>query len=421
VLAAGARLAVGYSGGLDSTVLLDLLSRASEHFSISLSVLHVHHGLSPNADAWLAHCELRCKALGLPFSSVRLSLGELGDANIEARARAGRYEAYAALPVDRVVLAHHRDDQAETMLYRLVRGAGVHGAGGMPVSRPLPGGGLVWRPLLDESRAALEAYARARRLDWVEDESNGRSDHDRNYLRAEVLPVLRARFPRASEALVRAAGHFAEAAALLDELAAGDFGEGRARLSLRRLGELSPARQRNLLRWVLARHGLYLETRQLEVVLAQLMTAEEDRNPCFRLGARALYRYRDELWVADHVDDVPMMSFAVDGQDRSMTPFHGDLVWQMRSGGFDANDLSGLELRARSGGEVLRTHSGGPARSVKNLFQEAGIPPWLRARWPLLWRGEVLLAVPGIAVAAECQSESGLWPRWIPFDWADAP
>jgi tRNA(Ile)-lysidine synthase len=134
-----------------------------------------------------------------------------------------------------------------------------------------------------------------------------------------------------------------------------------------------------------------------------------------------LHRYRDELWVADHVGKVPTTPFAVDAQDRAVLPLHGTLVWHERRGGLNSSCLEGLELRARVGGEALRTHPGGPMRTVKNLFQEANIPPWLRVRWPLLWRGDELIAVPGIAVAGECQSEAGVWPRWVPTDWAEAP
>ncbi|MBV8465826.1 MAG: tRNA lysidine(34) synthetase TilS [Burkholderiales bacterium] len=400
--------------------MLDLLARARERFAFSLSVFHVHHGLSPNADGWLAHCADVSSSLGLPFSSVQLNLAGLPGGNVEARARAGRYAAYASLAVDLVALAHHLDDQAETMLYRLVRGTGVHGAAGMPAARAMPEGGLIWRPLLDESRAALEDYAHARQLRWVEDESNAQDAYDRNYLRANVLPVLRSRFPGAAKALARAAGHFAEAGELLDELAAGDFGSVGERLSLARLASLSEARQRNLLRWLLARHGLRLEAQQLEVLRQQILTAESDRNPCFRLAAHALHRYRDELWVADHVEALSEV-VSVDAVNRAIAPFHGDIVWQERASGLEVSSLDDMELRLRVGGEALRTHRGGPLRSVKNLFQEAGIPPWLRTRWPLLWRRGVLLAVPGIAVAAEMQAENGLWPRWIPLDWPDAP
>lgn len=420
-----ARLAVGYSGGLDSTVLLDLLRRLQALQPFALSAFHLHHGLSPHAEHWLAHCAQTCKRWGLPFSFERADLGDANGESVETRARAARYAAYARLEADLVALGHHRDDQAETVLYRLARGTGVRGAAGMPRVRPLGPATRLWRPLLDEPRTALLAYAEHHGLDWIEDESNASDVYDRNYLRRQVLPALSARFPAAASALTRAAHHFAEAAYLADALARIDAGgEGPwLRLSIARIQALDTPRRRNLLRWFLAMHGLRLEEKQIELVLDQCLTAREDATPCLRVGEREVRRFRGEIWLARY-RSAPAHR-AVAGAD--IDPFQGwggALSWRPAAGGLPAGMVAALEARPRQGGESLRLRQGGPSRPVKHLLQEAGIPPWLRDHWPLLWLDSELVAVAGIGVAAAHQAGDGelaLQPCWLPDDWPDAP
>ncbi|MDN3576197.1 tRNA lysidine(34) synthetase TilS [Chitinimonas viridis] len=419
----GMRLALGYSGGLDSAVLLHLLARLRDDARLpaplTLQALHVHHGISPNADDWMQHCDQRCAALAVDFSHIRVDLKQAVGDSLEARARAARYAAYAGLGVDMVLLAHHRDDQAETVLYRLARGAGVHGAAGMPVMRPLGEAGRIWRPLLDEPRSVLLAYARTVGLAWVEDESNAVSDYDRNYLRREVMPVLLGRFPSAPAAMARAARHFAEAASLLDALAEEDAGGVVQRLPVGRLLALSGPRQRNLLRWFLARHGLRPDERQLLLVLEQMLTAKEDANPCLRLAGLEVHRYRAEICVARWVEVLTPRAVPAEGLVQ-LPDWCGELHWSRALRGLSEACCVGLEVRPRQGGEMVRPRRGGPNRPVKLLLQEAGVPPWLRRRWPMLWQGGKLVAVAGIAVAADCQSEGeGAWPDWRPLDWPD--
>ncbi|QDQ28189.1 tRNA lysidine(34) synthetase TilS [Chitinimonas arctica] len=418
-VAAGGSVAVGYSGGLDSTVLLQLFHRLRAQQPFALQAFHLHHGLSANADAWLAHCTAGCAGLSLPFTHARADLAATAGDSLEARARAARYAAYAGLDAERVALGHHRDDQVETVLYRLARGAGVHGAAGMPALRPLGADKLVWRPLLGESRAELLAYAVAHGMRWIEDESNDCTDHDRNYLRHALIPGLVARFPSAPSALARAARHFGEAAGLLDALAEQDAGGPVERLALAALTPLEEARRRNLLRWFLARHDLRPDEKQLRLLLDQLLHAREDTNPCLRLADREVHRYRGEIWVSQRAVDV--RPCAVAPADAGGLPgWRGRIDWTSRQGGLDERFLSGLQARPRAGGEMLRPRSGGPNRPVKLLLQEAGIPPWFRSRWPLLWQNERLVALAGIAVAAECQAD-GLapWPDWRCEDWTD--
>ncbi|GAB3250162.1 tRNA lysidine(34) synthetase TilS [Chitinimonas naiadis] len=412
-------MAVAYSGGLDSSVLLALFLRLRTEQPLQLQAFHLHHGLSPSADDWLAHCADYCLRHGIAFSHEKAGLDASAPDSLEARARSARYAAFARLDAELVALAHHRDDQAETVLYRLARGTGVHGAAGMPSARPLAEGKRIWRPLLAESREQLHNYALVQGLQWVEDESNASIEYDRNYLRQQVIPALLTRFPSAQSAIARAARHFAETASLLDAIAEQDAGVWTPRLSLARLRDLAGPRQRNLLRWFLAGHDMRPDERQLVLLLEQLLTAREDANPCLRLGERAVHRYRDEIWLAHWVAEPPDRPVAGEGR-LTLPGWQGELVWMSRPGGLVAEALTGLWARPRRGGESLRPRQGGPNRPVKLLLQEAGIPPWLRTRWPLLWQGENLVAVAGIATAAEFQAkDEGSWPAWRPQDWPD--
>ncbi|MGE5469932.1 MAG: tRNA lysidine(34) synthetase TilS [Bacteroidota bacterium] len=284
-LAPADRLCVGLSGGCDSVVLLHLLSRLG--LGERLTAIHVHHGLSPNADAWADFCAEYCAGLGIPLRLVRVEVDQASGLGLEAAARAARYAAFAAETADIVVLAHHQGDQAETLIFNLLRGAGVAGAAGMPDERPF-GRQRLWRPLLGCSRAEIESYARRHQLRWIDDESNADTRHARNFLRHEVLPALSRRFPAAERSLAQAAGHFAEADELLAELAAADWrqacAEGAEAPAVRRLRGLSPARLKNLLRYRLRQLGWRSPVAaRLDEFARQIMTAAPDRHPELQL------------------------------------------------------------------------------------------------------------------------------------------
>ncbi|HET9763994.1 MAG TPA: tRNA lysidine(34) synthetase TilS, partial [Casimicrobiaceae bacterium] len=253
---AGARLAVALSGGIDSMALLDAACDVAPDRRIGLSAVHVHHGISPHADAWAAFCAEQCAARGVPLSIHRLAIGRARGGSLEARARKLRYERLRSADADLVALAHHADDQAETLLLQLLRGAGPHGLAAMPAFAP--GRPALLRPVLGVTRVTLAAYARARRLRWIDDESNAEVRYGRNFLRHKVVPLLRQRFPGYPATLVRAARHQAQTATLLDELAALDAAGALSPrgLARERLAELSAARACNLLRWYLRREGL---------------------------------------------------------------------------------------------------------------------------------------------------------------------
>lgn len=278
-VAPGQPLCLGLSGGRDSVVLLNVLSRTP--WAAALSVVHVHHGLSSHADAWAAHCQALCEALSLPCQVLRVAVPADSGFGLEAAARDARYAAFAEVACDHLVLAHHQGDQAETMLFNLLRGAGVTGAKGMAAERQA-GRQRILRPLLDVPAADIAAYAEAEGLVWVEDDSNANTAFSRNFLRQQIMPALSSRFPAAASQLAKAAAHFAEADALLGELAALDWetcssDEG---LRIKSLRGLSEARIRNLLRWRLQQLAWRAPAApRLDEFVRQLLTAGPEGRP----------------------------------------------------------------------------------------------------------------------------------------------
>ena len=417
------RLVVGLSGGVDSIVLLDCLKAVARKLRFRLSALHVNHQLSPNAAHWAAFCRRLCRERGIPFDDVKVHVRR-GDGP-EAAARAARYEAYARQDCDYVVLAHHRDDQVETFLLQLLRGAGVKGLAAMPLVRKAKGKNKkaghpssfilhpsILRPLLDVTRAEIEEYARKRRLKWVEDESNQDIYFQRNFLRHEVLPVLARRFPAYRTTIVRSAGHLAEAARLLDEVAAAD---GRAyskdgALAVEALRRLPVARARNLLRWFLAGHGVAMPTTErLEQALRQALTAKQDAQVLIELDGAELRRYENRMHVVRALKAPRQYSRPWLGEKRlDLLELGGALTFARRAGnGISLARLRGstVTVRLRRGGERLRPDCRRPTRSLKNLLQEARMPPWQRERLPLIFCGEELVWAAGIGVDCAFQAE----------------
>jgi tRNA(Ile)-lysidine synthase len=413
---------IGLSGGVDSVVLLHLLHSIAPRFGWRLSALHVHHGISPNANAWAEFCAGLCARYGIRLHVERVDIAPLRDEHgIEAAARKLRHAAFAKQDCDFVALAHHADDQAETLLLQLLRGAGVKGVAAMPFVRP--GKPVLLRPLLDINRVELEEHALQHGLGWIEDESNADDRYPRNFLRHRVLPLLTERFPGWRETLPRSAGHFAEAAELQDELAQIDAQGAVAggALDIARLRELSVSRARNLLRYFLHIQGATMpQTVQLENMLSQLLDARRDASVCVAYGGWEVHRYQDRVYVQAMAGGFDR-DYVIDwnGENELLWPALGsNLRFRRISGqGISLAKLrSGkVELRLRRGRESLCPRSGAATRSLKNLFQEQRVPPWLRERLPLLYCGDELVCVPGVAIAAGFQaadSEPGILPEW---------
>lgn len=286
--AARQSLVAGFSGGLDSTVLLHCLRQLAPERQLSLSALHVHHGLSPQADAWEAHCRGLCAEWGIPLTVERVAVERGSRDGLEAAARRARHDAFRRTSGDWIVLAHHRDDQAETLLFNLLRGTGLRGAAAMSETN-----GRLLRPLLEVGRDAIEGYAREQGLGWIDDESNADTRFSRNHLRHEVLAGLEKRFPGSTANLAAASRRFAEAQSLLDDLAAIDLGshDHDFPLDADLLAALDEPRGRNLLRYLLQRRhvGIPGEER-LREALRQLTHAAPDRHPAIVFGTWRLLR-----------------------------------------------------------------------------------------------------------------------------------
>jgi len=418
-----ARICVGFSGGVDSCVLLDLLARLAHRHPLRLSAVHVDHGLSPDAQRWAAFCRHRCDALGIALRVVEVQFPR--NANVEAAARAARYAVFAAQEADAVALAHSLDDQAETILLRLTRGAGAPGLSGMPWLRPLTGASRVVRPLLAVARAEILRHARAAGLAWIEDESNAHPRFDRNYLRHEVLPILERRFPAYRETWARAASNLADAAGLLDDLAAGDAGTGAAqdRLPLANLRALDPARARNLLRWFLVRQGAAPPGRErLDEALRQLLQAGAGSHPEIAFGSLMLRRHAGVVHATSAITALPLGWEVRWRGEEALRLGYGlgtlHLVAARGSGLSERRLLEGAaRVVVRGGGERLKPSLRQPSRTLKNLLREAGVPPWQRSRLPALCVGGQLAWVARLGL--DCRfaaqpGEPGRIPRWVP-------
>lgn len=415
----GSRLLLALSGGLDSMVLLELLAALREPFGFMLEAAHVHHGLNPAADDWLERCAARALALGVGFHGLRVEVPRGDPQGLEAAARRMRHAALASISCDWRLYAHHQDDQAETLLFRLLRGSGVSGAAAM---RPiLPGSPGVLRPLLDCSRSEILAWAQHHGLDWVEDDSNYDTRFARNYLRHELMPRLCSRWPAAGRSLARAAAHFAEADELLGELACIDLqhcalpqGQGLSRGALCRL---TSSRLRNLLRyWLHEQQVLPPSAQRLDEIAQRLL--RETVAWRLPLGEQALCVYRDRVWLEPS---------ALPRPQPQRWQGEAELLWagsalRMRAcvgEGLSAAALAGGEvwLTGRDAGTRLRLAQGRPRQCFKNLAQRAGIPPWLRERLPVLRLDGEPVWIAGLGLAAEYAArpgEPGLCPEWWP-------
>jgi tRNA(Ile)-lysidine synthase len=421
-VAAHSRVCCALSGGIDSVVLFEVLLRLQPRFGFGLSAAHVDHGLSPNADAWAQACARRCAQAGIPLQIFRVEVDRDHADGLEAAARTARRAALERVTCDWLAFGHHQDDQAETLLFRLLRGSGVRGVAAM---RPVvPGaGGLPGRlrPLLAVRRARVRAWAHAHALEWVEDESNADLRFTRNAIRHRLLPVAEDLFPAAVLALARAATHFGAADELLGELAALDLlacgGEPLRRAALL---ALSLSRQANLLRWLLLRQGVPLpSTARIGEALRQLRTCDAGHPLRLVLGAWACCAYRDQVWLE------PALPPALAAQR-----WQGEPVLRWGAGEVRFTDTRGAGLdRARLdrvvdfvvaprvAGMRLRLHPARPRRALRKLCQEAEIPEWLRDRLPVLWADGEPVWVGGIGVVAEfaCATDaSGVLPAWRP-------
>jgi tRNA(Ile)-lysidine synthase len=445
----GSRLVVAFSGGLDSSVLLWSLSRLLQQNNpgaFGLAAIHVNHGLSPNAATWQQFCADTCARLGVELRVEQVHISRQSGASLENLARQQRYAAFIRClqPGDCLVMGHHLDDQAETFLLRTLRGSGPRGLAAMPATRTLGRGASLrpflrplLRPLLGVTRQALEHFARAQQLQWIEDESNDSTAFDRNFCRHELLPVIAKRWPTYRENWRRSAELCAEAEALLQELAAQDYAltatQDETVIAVAALAQLSPARQRNLLRYWLQRLRVADPGwNTLQQIVTELLPAAIDAQPevswedrcedryegryedSGESGAvrRVLRRFRDRLYLlqaapsltsTECYDWTPPAPLALPGNGGlRVSPGIGSGLRQLQG--------TVLQIRYRQGGESGRL-AGRRTRALKKVLQDAAVAPWLRERLPLLYAGDELICVPGVGICEGWQAQAGE-PSW---------
>lgn len=438
-----ATIAVACSGGLDSMVLLDLAARWCGAHGVALFAFHVHHGLSPNADAWLAHVEQAAGALGAGFDQRRVVVPK-SRSGIEAGARKLRYRALgemcAAHGATVLLSAHHLDDQAETVLLQLLRGAGPAGLSGMDAANAAPAllGNpelVMARPLLDLGRAALEAYAAAAGLAWVEDESNGDLRYARNALRHAVMPALAQAFPGFQERFARSAAHAQSAQRLLAELAEQDLAACLAdgAVDVARLRALSVERAHNMLRHWFASRGLAMpSTAWLAELYAQAVDARHDAQLLVTHPACHVRRHRDRLHITPKLAELAGMrdpddegviekageAFAWRGEAQLAFPAYGGVLHiEPAETGFAADWLRAraLVIDFRKGGERLKLAPNRPSRSLKAHYQAADVPAWERGRLPIVSAGPDLLFAAGLGM--DCRHFGAAPAQCVAFRW----
>lgn len=400
------KIAVAYSGGMDSAVLLHA---AIKHYGAkNIYALHIHHGIQKEADAWLDHCQARAQELGCHFDYRRVKLAKKG--NIEAQARQLRYQALHEMcevhDIQHVLLAHHQDDQAETVLIQLLRGVGLGGLQAMPASKT-NGKLQFYRPFLDTPRSELQAYAKLHQIAWVEDPSNQDDAYTRNAIRKHIMPGLEKIQAQAKQNLAQSARYLSQAQILLTQLAQIDLqpcmhGQVLNLQGLKKLHQTDPLRANNALRYYLQQQGIHAPSEErLQAWWQDLKQQKRSAQIIWQHDTYTLRVWRHELHIEKETQE---------GEWVFRKAKKGE--WGIAQAIFEEAKLKGLiNTMPRSGGEKFKTHPDRPRKTLKNLFQEANMPPWERQA-PLLYLGEDLIAVAGLGIHADWRVEQG--PRIVP-------
>ncbi|WP_256207705.1 tRNA lysidine(34) synthetase TilS [Nitrosomonas sp. Nm166] len=425
----GSHLTIALSGGIDSVVLLHMLAMLSKQIHFTLSAVHVNHGISRNATLWSRFCCNLCHAYGISIYVAYLQIKKEFGVSLEASAREERYRIFNRIQADYVVLAQHLDDQAETLLLQLLRGAGIKGLSAMPIVRKQVSDTApqILRPLLEVSRSRIETYARQNKLNWINDESNDDTTFNRNFLRHEILPLLKKRYPSYPITLLRTSRHLSEASLMLDELAVTDSESClvSGKLQVDNLRKLSFPRAKNLLRYMLLQEGANLPSAvKLEEILNQLLSVSSDNQFHISFANTEVRCYKGAVYIL-HKKILPQeseqYSYVWRGEAYLILPYlNGTLYFtQAENQGINQQKILNepITVRSRKGGERFKPACNRPRKSLKNLLQEASIPPWERSTLPLLFCSEKLIWVPGIGIDCEFQVKSGelgILPIWCP-------
>lgn len=428
---------VGFSGGLDSTVLLHGLAQLRADLPFELRAVHVHHGLMVSADAWAEHCATVCQQLEIPLHIDRVKVERAGR-GLEAAARRARYAAFRACVGDGVLwLAHHAQDQVETIVQRLARAGGALGLAGIPKQRRLESGaggnGYVVRPLLDVSRVRLEAYATAFGLNWVEDESNLDTAYERNWIRHTLLPVWRQRHPQIDQSLCRVAQYQRDTQQLLDEVAQADLDNLAVEASsflFTPLQSMTRERAHNVLRfWLRQRAGYAPGQAALDELFKGVMVAAADAQPRFYWHGFQIKRYQQRLYLVEDPLPVAPAAQSVSLAKLEAAPLafsfgrictdHARIAEPV--GGFSRTRLAAadhIQIEFRRGGERLKP-VGQKTNDLKHWFQRWQVPPWQRGLWPLLKVDGVIAGLPGLCVCAGFEAQCAADELPLVWRWAE--
>lgn len=406
------RVLIAYSGGVDSHVLLHAMSVLREKYQLNLHAVHIHHGLLPHANEWSAHCEKICAGLSVSFQCVKVAITHSKGESLEALARQARYQAFSELmrSEDLLVVAHHQDDQAETLMLQLMRGAGLKGLASMPTKKSFFRG-FVLRPFLTVRRQNILSYAKKHNLSWVEDTSNHDLRFDRNYMRFKIMPLMRDRWPGLSKTFLRVARLSAEANELLETMGQDDvkkLQDNNGRLSLVLLKTMAHPRVKNILRsWILHNEFQLPHEKHIDQIIKNVIFAKGDAKPCVSWANVEVRRFRNHLFIMSSAQQIdPSVQLAWDLKAHLSLPGSlGVLLCQTQLGeGINPDLLSErVEVRFRRGGEKIELFNRAGSHSLKKLFQEWGVPSWERDYIPLVFHQKELIVVVGYAVAEKYQ------------------
>lgn len=359
---------VAFSGGLDSHVLLHFLK--TEFPELAIQAIHINHQLLPQAVSWEKHCKLICHKLNIPLKIIRVKIHKKPGKSLEALAREARYAAFKKnlKPSDILFTAHHQDDQAETVLLQLFRGAGLRGVSAMPAVLKLDTI-LVLRPFLNFTRENLLSYARENKLHWIEDPSNQNNHFDRNYLRNTIFPELKKRWPEITKTLNRFAKHCAEQEKLLSHQA----------------GEIHEGHEKNIIRQLILKNKLDLPSEKVLNEIVKIYHTPADKNPIVRWGNNQCRKFKHQLYFSK----IPQKNTPL------LTP--KNITWLKKYLPYDITDKN-IVIKYRTGGEKILLNNQLHHKSLKNLFQEWGIPPWERDKIPLIYYKNKLIAITGYII-----------------------
>lgn len=412
------RYVVAYSGGMDSHVLLHLCYQSKIASNISFRVIHINHGLQKEADKWTQHCSRVCEMLKIPFLNINVDAKSPQGESPENAARKARYDALVSeLEEDECLLtAHHKDDQSETLLLQLFRGAGPAGLSSMPLVRRV-GNATQARPLLEFSRDELLQYAKENKLEWIEDPSNQDTDFDRNFVRQKILPLIKGRWQQVDNSLAQVANQQQHALEIIESMAAIDLASIVTQqadvVSVNALQKLPQARQFNVLRFWIRRHGKDAPTANvLQQVVESVITAAEDAAPVVSWGQSEVRRYQNNLYLLEQNKHDDAITLSWNPRDILVLDDLGiELSVEMIGGqGLPSQLLDEqLKVRFRQGGEKIQPTGRKHTHSLKKLMQDAGVPPWMRSQIPLIYLEDELICVCGYWVSSKFSVDKDGW------------